>query len=169
MQVFRPLPAALLRWVQPIVTTPLICEDEEMSHGHVTAWLPPSVGNDGSKVTASHRSRGHWSAGTRLAFGRSYLCMAASLRQEGVKLPWRLEWRSAQRSLAALQQVLHSTLSHEALGDLHRRYVARLEAMTAQRRILQLGPTPTLGNARCARSGIAWHALNRSDGWWRRS
>lgn len=35
------------------------------------------------------------------------------------------------------------------------------------KRIVQLGLTGRRGSARCARSGVAWHALNGYDGWWR--
>src|SRR5690606_26314710 len=82
-------------------------------------WLPQnrrsSFGNDGSKVRAFRRSRGPLSAGPRAAFSGSYLSMAALLHQQGVELPWRLQWRSAKRFLEGLRQVLPSALLHEAL------------------------------------------------------
>ena len=102
-------------------------------------------------------------------FSGSYPCRAALLRQQGVERSRRLDWRSAKRSLGGSRRVMQSAPSHEVLGARHRQYVARSRAMVARKPTVQLGLTSRLGSARCARSSVAWHALDGYDGGWRKS
>ena len=144
-----------------------------MSHGDVTGLVYGnrrlSSGSDGGKVRAFRRSRERWSVGPKVAFSGSYLSMAALLRQQGVERLGRSSWGKAKRSLAGLRRVLQCGLLHEALDDLHRRYVGRSLAMAVHRRIVQLVLTSRPGREPCGRSDVAWHALNGYDGWWRKS
>ena len=158
-----------------------------MSDGDVTDLVyigaeRPSFGGDGSKAKAFRRSRGPWTAGTRPAFSGSYSCRAALLRQQGVERSRRLDWRSAKRSLEGSRRVLQSApshevlgarhrqyVAHEVLGARHRQYVARSRAMVVREPTVQLGLTSRLGSARCARSSVAWHALDGCDGGSRKS
>lgn len=70
---------------------------------------------------------------------------------------------------AGSRRVSQYALLHEVSGDPHRQYVARSHAMAVHKRIVQPGLTSMLGSERCARSSVAWHALDGYGGGWRKS
>ena len=146
-----------------------------MSDGDLTCLVYISAENRALGAlearSAFRRSAGHWTSrgGREPAFSGSYPYMAALLRRQGVERSQRSGLRSERRSLGGSQQVLRYAPLLEVLVARHRPYVERSRAMAVHSPIVQLGLTSRLGSARCARNGVAWHALNGCDGWSRKS